>query len=227
MLNVPTYSQTDPRWSYKPLGTSGTNMYAAGCFTTAVAVILNNYGHQVDPGQLCDALNAHGGYDPEGLLRWNVIEQLYPDTVFADSFNTVLQPTSGSLVQMDTAIKRIRRAVSIGLPVGVCVWVKGGLSTLKPNHIVVLVDAPENGAWTVHDSDGGHIIQLTEGGKYGTPQEAIYGARILVGSPTSFPDWSTEADREDGQACFKAAQVMRGRNVQTYSKEIVDSLLGK
>lgn len=230
MITVPTFNQGDSRWRDKPLGTSGMSMWNAGCFDSTTAVMLNNYGYAVNPGQLCDALNAAQpimGFDPDGLERWNVVEALFPNVVMTDSFNTTLQPGNDQHVQMDTALKRIARAVRIGMVVGVCVWIKNGLNTGKPNHIVALVDAPDSGPWTYHDSNGGKVGQFTPGSQFGTPDQAIYGARILVGSPTSFPDYSTDADKEDGQACFKASQVMRGRNVQTYSKEIVDSLLGK
>lgn len=228
MIQIPVFNQGDSRWRSKPLGSSSVNMGNAGCFTSAVTMALNNYGHKITPGELCEQLNANNGYDHEGLLRWNVVEQLYPDVVLADSFNTTLHPASGVKVEMEAALQRIINCVALGMPVMITVDVPGVNRPGEPDHIVTLITAPADlKGWTVHDSDGGRVIELKEGSKYGPPEKAVYGARILVGLPQSFPDYSTDRDKAYAAGFGKAAQVMRGRNVQTYSKEIVDSFIGK
>lgn len=203
-------------------------MWNAGCFTSAVACALNNFGHQIDPGQLNDQLNYDDGYDAEGLLKWDVLEKLFPDVVLADSFTTTLSKASSSKVEMNSALARIITAVKKGIPVMVTVDVPNVGIPGVVDHIVTLKYAPDSlEGWLVNDSDGGHEIELKAGGKYGTPEQAIFGARVLVGSPTGFPDYSTAEDKAYGQGLAKAAQVMRGRNIAVYSKEIVDSFLGK
>lgn len=225
-MNLPVYNQGDPRWASKPLGTSGRHMADSGCFVSACAVALSNYGHNVNPGQLCDALNPIGGFDPEGLLRWDKLEQLYPDVALAAAFDTTNQPTSGSHVLVDVALKRISNLVRLGIPVMITVDVPNAGIAGFPDHIITLTNAPEGGiGWLANDSDGGTVEMLAVNHKYPPPDKSIFGARVLVGAPTSFPDYSDDRDKRDAVALWKASQVMRGRNIQTYSKEIVDSYI--
>jgi len=185
---------------------------------------MNNYGHQIDPGQLNDKLNAIGGYDREGLLIWSKLEEAYPALVLASAFDTTLMPTSGSHVLIDEALTRIQDLVAMGIPVLVTVDVPGVNTPGLSDHIICLTDAEK---WLANDSNGGVEVKLAEGYPYGPPEKAIFGARVLVGSPTAFPDYSTRKDKRDGQALWKAAQVSRGRNVATYSREIVKSFIGE
>jgi hypothetical protein len=224
MMKLPIFNQGDVRWASKHLGTSKATMRDSGCFTSAVAVAMNNYGHQIDPGQLCDQLSANGGYDADGLLEWNVLEKLYPDLVLADAFDTTDMNTSGSHVLIDVAMKRIQSLVRMGIPVLITVDVPGVNSPGQSDHIICCTDA-EN--WLCNDSNGGVEVKFAPNFPYGPPEKAIFGARILVGAPTSFPDSSDERDKRDAVALWKASQVMRGRHVPTYAKEIVDSFLGK
>lgn len=223
-LKLPCFNQGAVAWALKPLGESGLFMWNAGCFTSAVAVAMNNYGHQIDPGQLNDQLTAAGGYDSEGLLIWDKLEQLYPDLVLADAFDTTNMNTSGSHVLIDVAMRRIQDLVSMGVPVLITVDVPGVNSPGQSDHIICLTDGEK---WLANDSNGGVEMKLAQGFPYGPPEKAIFGARVLVGAPTAFPDYSTDKDKRDGVALWKASQVMRGRHVKTYSKEIVDSFLGK
>lgn len=223
-MKLPVFNQGDPRWASKHLGTSSATMRDSGCFTCAVSVAMNNYGHQIDPGQLCDKLNAAGGYDAQGLLKWNVLEQLFPDLVLASAFDTTNMNTSGSHVLIDVAIKRIQDIVSMGIPCLITVDVPGVNSPGQSDHIICCTDAQE---WLCNDSNGGVVVKFAQGFPYGPPEKAIFGARVLVGSPTAFPDYSTDKDKRDGQAYWLAAQISRGRNVATYSKQIVNTFSGE
>lgn len=201
-------------------------MRDSGCFTCATAVAMSNYGHSIDPGQLCDQLNAIGGYDSDGLLIWGKLEQLYPDLVLASAFDTTNQPTSGSHVLLEVALKRISNLVRLGIPVMITVDVPNAGVAGFPDHIITLKYAPEGSVgWLANDSDGGTEELLALNHKYGPPDKSIFGARILVGAPLSWPDYSDDRDRRDAIALWKAAQVMRGRNVPIYSKEIVQSYI--
>lgn len=223
-MQLPIFNQQDSKWRNKPLGSSSVTMGSHGCFTCAVTVAMNNYGHQIDPGQLCDQLNAAGGYDAEGLLIWDKLEKLYPDLVLASVFDTTNMTTSGSHVLISEAIKRIQNLVRMGVPVLITVDVPGVNAPGQSDHIICCVDAEE---WLCNDSNGGVEVKFAQGFPYGPPEKAIFGARVLVGGPTSFPSYSDFRDKRDGTALWKAAQVMRGRNVQTYSREIVKTLCGE
>lgn len=227
-LNIPLFSQGDPRWRDRKLGTSGFSMWSHGCYVTATAMALNNFGYYVNPGQLCDALNGIGGFDPDGQLRWDAVEKLFPNVVFADMYWTTRFDKAHNLVkvQQEEALKRIAKCVRIGIPVILCVDVPNVGVTNWPDHATTLKYAPDSReGWLLNDPDGGKEIELKDGSKYGKPEDAIFGARVLVGHGQSYPDYSTERDAQDGLRAFRASQVARGKNVQTYAKELLESYI--
>jgi hypothetical protein len=71
------FSQKDPRWGEKELGSSGLKMKNFGCLVTAIAQSLYNAGWDVNPGSLVDGLNSVGGFDSEGLLNWYKVQEVY------------------------------------------------------------------------------------------------------------------------------------------------------
>jgi hypothetical protein len=76
------YSQTDPQWRDKKLGNSELCMHYWGCYVTAIAQALTLAGYEINPGQVCDALNANGGFTPQGLVIWAKVEEAYPQFHF-------------------------------------------------------------------------------------------------------------------------------------------------
>lgn len=60
-----SYSQRDPRWAQKKLGTSGLTMAQAGCTTTAIADLSTYFGDNLNPDQLRQKIK----YD-RGLVIW-------------------------------------------------------------------------------------------------------------------------------------------------------------
>ena len=71
-MDVPAWSQTDPRWSGLSLGGTSLTMYGWGCAVTASAMVASYYSSGKDPGQLCQALNANGGL-ANGELQWGKV----------------------------------------------------------------------------------------------------------------------------------------------------------
>ena len=61
IFSIPFFSQRDARW-YMP----------TGCATTSMAMALAYRGSGADPGKLDAWLKKNGGYDSNGLLRWDV-----------------------------------------------------------------------------------------------------------------------------------------------------------
>lgn len=92
------YSQRDPAWSAKHLGKSGLTMGGYGCLVTDIAQGLTLAGYSVTPGQLCDSLNAHNGFTPDGLVIWGVIAQLYPQFHLGGQGYTFVQGTFGKVL---------------------------------------------------------------------------------------------------------------------------------
>jgi len=51
-LNVPLYSQNDPRWKNSVMQTCGRTVGQAGCALTSAAMVFKYYGGSKNPGQL-------------------------------------------------------------------------------------------------------------------------------------------------------------------------------
>ena len=161
-----------------------------------------------------------------------MVEALYPDVLLAATFNTTLHPASGSKLDIQVALKVVENAVRLGMLAGLTVDVPGVNFPGEPDHIVACDYAPPDRTnWMVKDSDGG-FYQKLGAGKYGLPDKSIYGVRLLVGSPISFPDYSTEYDKSLGQALYRAAQVYRhARDIKdttgmVNAQEIINKLIG-
>lgn len=87
------YSQKDPRWADKMLGSSDCSMKNFGCLVTDVAQALTLAGYSVTPGDLVDNLSANGGFDENGLLQWEVIGRLYPQFNFDSEVSNYINTT--------------------------------------------------------------------------------------------------------------------------------------
>ena len=70
-LNVPQFSQSDPRWGKDLLGSTPGKLAAEGCAVASAAMTLASYGVDVDPGRLNKFLtNLAGGYTLQGWIYW-------------------------------------------------------------------------------------------------------------------------------------------------------------
>lgn len=66
-LSVPSYKQTDSRWSSYPIGTYGDTIGTIGCTTTALAMTESYHTFStVTPPQMAQRLS----YSPSGMLYW-------------------------------------------------------------------------------------------------------------------------------------------------------------
>jgi hypothetical protein len=78
MLNVQPLSQKDLRWKNDNLGTSASTIGGYGCLITCVAMALNYYGKDTDPGRLNKDLIRVGGYQNGNLLIFDKVTSIYP-----------------------------------------------------------------------------------------------------------------------------------------------------
>lgn len=71
MLDVPHFSQGDPRWGGHYLGPTPATLAQEGCAMTCGAMILNFYGVDLDPAILnAWLLEEDGGYNDRGWIFW-------------------------------------------------------------------------------------------------------------------------------------------------------------
>jgi hypothetical protein len=152
----------------------------------------------VDPGVFIDRMNAHGGYDEGGQLRWWVLEQLWPGVELVGSAWTKNHPGANlSKLEVLTAIDHIQKNNRRGQIVGICV--DNAYNDKYPDHIVLAVETPDDlNEWTIMDPDGGRIIKFKD--KYVSPLTGVYGYRILAGTPANFPPDATPSDVDAGTA---------------------------
>lgn len=235
MLKVNLWNQGDPRWGSKRLGTATSSdgrpltMATHGCYVTSVAMILANFGKDVTPGQLCDGANAINGFTPDGQLKWDAIEALYPDVIFHDSQWTTrfYKARDVQKIEQPEALRRLMRLLELGFPALLCVDYPGVNEEFRADHAVVLVDAPRDASrpWKVYDPAGGTEVLLTDKYRYGVPADAVYGYRVLVGPPIGFPEETSRETMGLGLAAWKAAMTAAGRHVATYSREIILHIL--
>jgi Peptidase_C39 like family len=82
-LAVPSFRQSDERWSDDPLAGVPENgtLGGEGCAVAAVAMVFKSYGIDTDPQQLNWFLTAVGGYTDRGWLYWDRAAWLSPNRV--------------------------------------------------------------------------------------------------------------------------------------------------
>ncbi len=82
-LPVPSFRQSDERWSDDPLGGVPDNgtLGGQGCAVAAAAMVFKFYGIETDPQQLNWFLTAVDGYTDRGWLYWDRAAWLAPDRV--------------------------------------------------------------------------------------------------------------------------------------------------
>jgi hypothetical protein len=80
-LAVPSFRQSDERWSDDPLGGVPDNgtLGGQGCAVAAAAMVFKFYGVETDPQQLNWFLTAVDGYTERGWLYWDRAAWLAPN----------------------------------------------------------------------------------------------------------------------------------------------------
>ena len=73
------YKQCNSTWAEDPIGTSNTNICAAGCAMTSVSMVVstfNDNSYEYNPPELNNYLNSHDGYYDEDLIVWDAVNPL-------------------------------------------------------------------------------------------------------------------------------------------------------
>ena|GEM_PF-1306482 len=148
---VPLYSQGDPAWATRALGT-GSSIKAAGCAMTATAMAASKIsGKTMDPGQLDAFLDANKGYDGNSL-RWDVAAKAFG-----------LKSTRTDNNKLD--LSAVDKSLSEGRPVVIGVDYKEGSKggAHGTDHWVTITHkAIENGkpVYYANDPDKGVVVKF-------------------------------------------------------------------
>lgn len=168
-----TYSQNDPQWKNKTLGTSGT-IGDFGCLMTDVAMTACYFGHNETPVTLNDKLNRVGGFVSGNLFVWGALSSLYSDIVYQGQTQTPDPLTQG---QMD----QIRHIIDQKFPVFLQIDTVPATSGLD-EHWVLAVDY-DGDDLIVQDPWDGATKRITSWGV--RPQELIYAYAHYSGTPVA------------------------------------------
>ena len=206
-MQVKLQNQGDPRWFSEEMA-PGVKIGPEGCFLSCIAMALGNYAIDTDPGSLSTALKPLGGFDSEGNMNHNKLPLLYPQILDFRRVDTTNAPGGGGKTLPLTAIEDIKRLISIGMPVQV--WVDNVGNDGKPDHWVLCKDY-KNGDFLINNPDGG--LEQWFSVRYGDITKKLYGYYAMIGPPIAFPDSSTQADHEDGQAAYAASQGTKVKDV--------------
>jgi len=223
MMNTPIFNQADPKWADKKLLPTNLTMRRWGCYITSLSSMLHNFAKELDPGQVLDKLIEVNGISTDGLLTYDGVMRAFPDLYFNTRAYTSNDPSAHlQKMPVDVALDRVARLLYLGQPTILCV--DNLYNDRIPDHAILATDTKRNlGKITdfrVMDPDGGHDRWFSE--KYGPLRENLYGYVSIIGPPVWFPE---DSDPKAGSALWKAAEIKQGHSVETYAREILDTLL--
>jgi len=75
--DVEYYLQGDSKWGDVRLGNSDSTLAQQGCTISDVAMVLDYFGYETDPGALNEELTQNEAYAEGGYLLWFKLEEMY------------------------------------------------------------------------------------------------------------------------------------------------------
>jgi hypothetical protein len=167
-MSVPVLGQHWDPWQSHLLGFSSTDtIHDFGCAVTAVAMELNYYGGNTDPGDLNDWLKARAGFADQDEIVWGVAAGRTANVTYAG-------PNDWSHVPADLNV--VNGELDNGYPAIAEVRLSGHV------HYVVLTG---RSGTTYYINDPWYGDSTTLNGRYGDPAAAIYGLRRYHGTAST------------------------------------------
>ena len=160
-LAVPVISQQNGAWAGAPLGASPTDTVgSSGCAITALAMLLEYYGLQTDPGALNTWLTQNNGYWADDDVIWDAVNGYTGGQLtWTGWFGPDLQLIQGEL--------------DAGRPVIAEVSLDGN------EHFVIVTGSNEQGL-TINDPWFGDTVNFSD--RYGDPSTGIVSIRTYLPS---------------------------------------------
>lgn len=88
LLNVPIWSQHDPRWANDRMGSSYVTIGQQGCLVTSTSSLLNYLGIDVNPKSYNHLLSTNYGYALPHNMYWKMPEILWAGQVELAEYET-------------------------------------------------------------------------------------------------------------------------------------------
>jgi GH25 family lysozyme M1 (1,4-beta-N-acetylmuramidase) len=184
LLNVPAFSQRDPRWKDIKLGTSTSTIGGYGCLMTAGSMVARYYGVDTDPARLNQLLidnggyvNSQGGSTNANLFVFGVLTDIFPQ-VKMDWTNFI------DCSDIPAPLDKIDSLLLAGYPV--IVQVDYNPSDADIDQHWVVIKGKRNGSYIINDPIDG--LERTFESKYGDPQRYIFRIVVYKGTPATLPE---------------------------------------
>lgn len=103
LIETPLFSQKDPLWRYKKLGTSASTIGGYGCLLTSAAMVCAHYGKATNPDLLNQAMIRVNGYANGNLWKFWSLSAVYPDITIRDYVDCEKVPAPLALIDMRLA----------------------------------------------------------------------------------------------------------------------------
>lgn len=162
VIDLILYSQNDPRWKNKLLGTSNTTIGNYGCLVTCIASVLTKMGYKVDPAQLVDLITARVGWHNGNQYYWKSPLVLFGDvhvTEFIDCYN------------VPAPLGRLDAILQSGRPATVHVDYKPE-TPANDQHWVNIIGKKGASDYWIHDPIDGALAAFSE--RYRSPAQQIF-----------------------------------------------------
>lgn len=182
------YSQNNPLWKNKALGTQGT-IGQYGCLISCVAMVSTYFGHDENPDKINTYLTHNNGYVNGNLYIWNAVAKKYPDMVYQGIVRT---PDTLTKTQMDA----IRSIIDQGFPLFLKIDVIPSTSKLD-EHWVLGTDYDGDDI-IIQDPWDGAEKRITSWGV--APQKIIYGYGYYSGHLPVFIEETIHAESRESDS---------------------------
>lgn len=215
-MNLPLYNQADQKWRSTPLGTFGRTIGSDGCAISALSMVVGE-----EPPKVLQKAKALGAIADSGDFFWPAVGAMFPNVRFHYRWSTVNEERNlANRKEIEPAIESIKTLLALGQPVILRVVNPDGVG-----HFVVAVGW--DGDLIVNDPDGGKQRRYKE--RFGDPVKSLLAYVVLVGPERDGVDCGEDIRKRivgnAAGALYKAAQLADGKNVATYSREILDTFI--
>jgi len=168
------FSQNDPLWKNKKLGTSTVSTIGSyGCALTCVTMVCNYYGKEITVDVLNDQLKAKGGFVNGSYIVWGAVTDVFGD-ITVDWGNYIdCSDVPAPLVKIDELLYSKK-------PVIVKVDYDKNLSGVQ-EHWIVIIGKTDDGSYICADPWDG--IETFFQARYGDPAKNIYKIVVYNGTP--------------------------------------------
>ncbi|MEM7801980.1 MAG: NBR1-Ig-like domain-containing protein, partial [Chloroflexota bacterium] len=163
---VPNFSQIDPRWKTKTLGTRHSDVTIGdwGCLMTCLTMVANYYGKSHTPESMVDRMLDKGLFIDAKKTPFRLLDSLYTDIIYEGRLESRANPNIA---------QRIDAALAAGHPVTAHVDVTPNSAYTPNDQHWVLIVGKDGSDYRIHDPLVHPAKEISLREKYSKPREAL------------------------------------------------------